>query len=274
MAETLYQLFSPLENKLVAYSNICTAKSNVPDNLNSFIFTDIEFGIIDNYIFSYDAKTALPYITYLLQCVNTLLFKNENIDKLTEVYKTSIDYGNIELNDSDSNKIKTELNGISDKLIEYKNYFESRDKEISIHVSKLLSPLKKDELQTTLAKDLLHFVVDGNDLFDRTQNEGTLKANIIAFITGNFATITPSLDFLSNQVNIAYYIIHSIQKNSTFQLKDIFNVSINGKKFKAAGCSIAVSKINQKLNSNSLSKDSSTYRTVFEINELIAKHLR
>jgi hypothetical protein len=77
-----------------------------------------------------------------------------------------------------------------------------------------------------------------------------VSENVLKFIAGEFYSISPKLNFIVSDKNYAYYLIHSLQSYSNFDLKSIDNITINSEEFLASSCSKAVAILKKKVRSN------------------------
>ena len=61
----IFQIFSPLENKINAYhklSNLVTCKEK---HIISELSKSVEFGVIEDYVFRFDHTELLKYLNFL-----------------------------------------------------------------------------------------------------------------------------------------------------------------------------------------------------------------
>ena len=161
----------------------------------------------------------------------------------------------------------------SDLLDKYKYLFDTKNKTASDKNSNLNLEAdlpRKQVLSVSFVENLLKFEIEDEFLFDKTKEYDKLKKNILYFITGNFEKISPPLNFTIEK-KVAYYLIHSIKKYSTFQLRDIKNVTILGTSFSANNCSKTASDI--EANPDKSAKRFPNKVILYEVNRLIQNNL-
>jgi hypothetical protein len=105
------------------------------------------------------------------------------------------------------------------------------------------------EFKETIVSGLLLLEFNNQNVFDK-EDYDKVSENVLKFITGEFHTINPKLNFNVSNKNFAYYLIHSLQSHSNFDLKSIDNVTINKEDFLASNCSKAVTSLKNKKRGN------------------------
>ena len=244
----IIQLFYPLENKIIAYLKLSKLVTCSEKHITQQLSRNIEFGVIEDYVYRLDQDDSLKHLNYLRSEVEKMLFNDNLIKQVASHDDNELIFGDI---DSASSKIKTELNYYYIKLSEYIRYIKNRSGHTAPQEnSKNNNDRSLYTLKASIIRDLTCLEFDNTSIFDKLDYNSLIK-NIEHFVAGNFELISPTLNFCVSEKNYAYYLIHSIQSHSSFSLNQIKNISINGTAFSPENCSKAMVEINKKTPNNS-----------------------
>lgn len=194
------------------------------------------------------------------------------IEKIASHDKIGLEFSTI---NTIKSEIRTEINSYLQKINEYIDYIKKRvisiNQEMDTDDLKNTHEEKLFEFKANIVVDLLSLELNRIILFDKIKFDET-KNSINKFIAGEFDSINPTLNLNVSDKNHAYYLIHSLQNHSVFDLKDIKNITINGEGFVANHCSKAITEINKKKRTNN-KKSKEFFLVKDEIDSLIKANL-
>jgi hypothetical protein len=250
MENQIYQVFSPLELKLYAYNKLSSSITcNDRIYLREFS-TIVCFEGIHEFVFSQEESDILPYLFFIKEEIEKLLFNDASLNRLAGHNDISLEFSTIEEVQSE---LRTEINSYFKEINKYIDYVKEKSSyqaQAQNNGSKVIAEENKlFEFKESIVAGLLALEFNNQNIFDKDDYD-KMSENVRKFISGEFSSISPKLNFSVSDKNYAYYLIHSLQPYCNFDLKDIANVTINGEDYKAALCSKAVTGLKKKERGN------------------------
>ena len=250
MANHIYQFLSPLESKLYAYDKLshlitCDDKKYLRE-----LSTVINFDGVDKFVFTQESDDILSYLSFLKNQIEKLLFNDNLLNRVASHDNIALEFSTI---GEVQSALRLEINNYFKQIHSYIEYIQSRntyEAQSQNNVPKSNSDESKVfEFKESIVTELLLLEFNNQCVFDK-EDYNKASENVLKFITGEFHSINPKLNFNVPHKNFAYYLIHSLQYHSNFDLKSIDNVTINNEDFLASNCSKAVTLLKNKKMSN------------------------
>lgn len=260
--ETIVQLFRFVEAKIVGIQMLLKHGKRYSKAFDQQLRRPIDFYVIDSLIHEYKSLESISHIAALEDEYTKIFIDSASIQRLAAMDELDLDYYSPT---QIAEQIKEELRLIIDRLKVYRKLLSEQDD--------LASP--KGKFKATIVDFLSTREINGCCLFDfdTSAEHEVLKKNITRFLSGDFKSISPALNFNTNKRDerYAYHIIRFLLENNGIKFTQVGNVTINGKHFSSDSIYQHNTKMEAQIINNSLPKKLSDFIKAF--NEGISIHI-
>jgi len=260
--ETIFQLLRFVEAKIVGIQMLLKHGKGFSKAFDQQLRSSIDFSVIDSLIHEYKSSESINHIADLEDKYIKVFIDSAAIQRLAAMDELDLDfYSPIQI----AAKIKEELRLITDRLRIYRKLLSEHNNLTSL----------KGKFKATIVDFLSAIEINGCCLFeyDTSEEYEVLKKNITRFLSGEFKSISPILNFSTKNRDerYAYYIIRFILENNGIKFSQVENVTINHKNFSSGSISQHYAKMIQQQKEGRLSAKFTAFIKSF--NTEISTHL-